>query len=155
MTLFLRHILILKSYHDVIPVGTAPRRELDAPGYLTPVKSQQPPEGSCTSPVAGQPEWDCFHPGANVWSWNRSLAQQPYRSCSMGTLKQREHEWGKAWIISTNRTNPLFFCFLKFYLEIVTLNLFYHFSIFCMSTDVISNEFTGTWGTCVRRCSFH
>lgn len=40
----------------VIPVVTAPGRELDDPRYLTPVKSQQPPEGSCTSPVAGQPE---------------------------------------------------------------------------------------------------
>lgn len=39
-----------------IPVVTPPGRELDDPRYLTPVKSQQPPGGSCTSPVAGQPE---------------------------------------------------------------------------------------------------
>lgn len=53
---FLKAYPNFKSYHDVIPVVTAPRRELDAPRYLTPVKSQQPREGSCTSPVAGQPE---------------------------------------------------------------------------------------------------
>lgn len=40
----------------VILAVTAPGRELDDHRYLTPVKSQRPREGNCTSPVAGQPE---------------------------------------------------------------------------------------------------
>lgn len=53
---FLRRILNLKSYHDAIPVIMTPRRELQTLRHLTPERYPQQLEGSCTSPVAGQPE---------------------------------------------------------------------------------------------------
>lgn len=50
----------------VIPAVSAPGRELGGPRCVTPVRSQRPPAGSCTSPAAGPPASGCFRPAAGA-----------------------------------------------------------------------------------------
>lgn len=65
----------------------------------------------------------------------------------------------KEWIGETNTTKQLllfsFFSPYFFYLEIITLNSLYFFSIICISTNMIPHEFPETSGACARWGSFH